>query len=708
MADLTSQLIVRLIDQVSGPANAAGRALRNLVSGATGRLDRALEANARALDAARGGMLDAAASAGMLYGALSRPIAKATEFQSTLLDIAQKADMSDASMRALGDSINRLSRELGQSSTELAKGVDNLIGRGLDAARAMEILPIMAKTSAAYRSTVDDVSKASFSVIDNLKVPTGELTKALDIMAAAGKAGAFELRDMAIEFPSLTASAANLGMTGTTAVARLSAALQIARKGAGTSSEAATNAANLMQKIISPETTKKFKEFGIDIRAELKKTQEAGGDVFEMVAQQILKATKGDTSKIGDIFQDAQVQKFLIPLIANLEEYRRIRDQALGADGVVEADFQRRVETAQAAFDRFNAAIERLQLSLGTALLPALTAVTDKLLPFADAMATFATQNPEIVSAITQIGAALLGLSVGLAVARYAFLLFQRGALLAIRGITVALGPVGWALAGIAAAGVWMYNNWQGLTELVGGFVSAIRDQFPSLGPVFDTLNGWIKAAVGFFNNLLGPVKMTKDEWRSLGETMGQSVAGFLNDVAAMPGKIAAFFAALPGQMAEIGRQIIQGLWDGMIAIWDSMMASISAKVQQLKDLFSFSLSAPSIRNSGGTPTPGMQRPNPLGDLINSQKKANGGRVSASGSYWVGEKGPEIFRPNVNGSITPNHAIGKGATYAPNINIVVNGARDTAALADEVMARLKTQTAADFRALQADAGLAFV
>jgi TP901 family phage tail tape measure protein len=703
VADLTSQLIVRLIDGVTGPATAAGRALRNLVTGSTGRLDRALASNKAALDGARTAMFDAAAGAYALYGALSRPIKAASEWQGVLLDIAQKANMSDEAMKNLGESIKALSKELGTSATELAKGVDSLIGRGLDSARALEIIPIITKTAIAYRSTVDDVSKASFAVVDNLKVPANELTKSLDIMASAGKAGAFELKDMAIEFPALTAAAANLGMTGSDAVARLAAALQIARKGAGTSSEAATNAANVMQKVISPETTKKFKALGVDIRAELKRVQKEGGDVFEMLALNVLKATKGDTSKIGDIFQDAQVQKFLIPFIQNLAEYRRIRDEAKGANGVIEEDFSRRVDTAQQAMERFNASMERLSIAVGTVLLPALTAVMDKIMPFADALAKLATENPQIAASIAIVGAALVGLSVALAVARYGFLILQRGALLAIRGIIVGLGPVGWAIAAIGLAATWIYNNWKGLTEMVKAFADAVTSRFPSLGPIFQTIGDWVQKLVGWFGDMLGPVKMTADEWRSLGASMGQAIADFLAKVTELPGKIAAFFAALPGQMVEIGGQIIQGLWDGMVGKFNAMMAEIASWPGRISGALGGAISAPSIRNSGAAPA-GPGRPNPVGDL---QRKSMGGPSKAGQAYLVGEQGPEIFRPNVNGRIIPNGATGGGV----NINVsapITIAANDSAEVIAGAVRHMRREIEQALRGIQGDTGLALV
>jgi hypothetical protein len=53
--------------------------------------------------------------------------------------------------------------------------------------------------------------------------------------------------------------------------------------------------------------------------------------------------------------------------------------------------------------------------------------------------------------------------------------------------------------------------------------------------------------------------------------------------------------------------------------------------------------------------------------------RAAGGPVSAGTTYLVGEKGPELFTSQTNGSIIPNNKMGGGNT----INITVNGALDT-------------------------------
>ena len=85
-------------------------------------------------------------------------------------------------------------------------------------------------------------------------MPAADAERALDAMAKAGKKGGSELKDLAKEFPALTASAQFLGMEGVVAVSDLAAALEVARKGAADGAQAANNMANFMRKLTTKET----------------------------------------------------------------------------------------------------------------------------------------------------------------------------------------------------------------------------------------------------------------------------------------------------------------------------------------------------------------------------------------------------------------------------------------------------------------------
>lgn len=70
--------------------------------------------------------------------------------------------------------------------------------------------------------------------------------------------------------------------------------------------------------------------------------------------------------------------------------------------------------------------------------------------------------------------------------------------------------------------------------------------------------------------------------------------------------------------------------------------------------------------------------------------KAIGGPVSSGTSYLVGEQGPELFRPNVSGSIIPNNKLSGGGSTI-NINISGNTLLDSRAaekMGDMIIQRL--------------------
>ncbi|MTW16632.1 phage tail tape measure protein [Rhodoplanes serenus] len=402
--------------------------------------------NTRRIAAAQSELFGAAATGWGLKSALAAPLRSATEFETALEDIGQKAELSGDKIASLGQRIRALAPALNQAPLKIAQGIDVLVGFGTKPDDAESMIGPIGKAATAYRAEIEDLAKAGFAVVDNLKLPAPQLGVGLDIMATSGKEGAFELKDMAREFASLTASAQALKMTGAPAVAQLSSALQIARKGAADGAEAANNTANLLQKIISPETTKKFKKLGVDIRKELKSTQASGGDIFEMIAAQTSKALGGDLSKIGDIFEDAQVQKALRPLIQNLDEYRRIRDKSRGARDVVDKDFESRMKTAAAVSQAFGVQLERLRITLGNALVPALSGVTAAVTPLVDALEKLTGDHPAATRAIAATAAGLIGLRVAASATKLGAAWLWGGALLAARGGLLAVA------GGMAAA----------------------------------------------------------------------------------------------------------------------------------------------------------------------------------------------------------------------------------------------------------------
>jgi len=481
----------------------------------------------------------------------------ARDFQSILVDIGQKADLTQVATRKIGDNLLRIAPKLAQLPADLATGIDILSGLGLDPTTAAKIIAPIGRAATAYKADIADLSNATFSSIDNLKLPIGQTARALDIMAKAGKDGAFELKDMAREFPALTAAAAALGQRGAPAIADLAAAAQIARKGAGDSATAANNLLNLLNKINTKDTFKNFKDFGIDLPKALKKAAKDGKSPIEAILELTNKATKGDASKLAFLFQDAQVQAALRPLLQNIDLYRQIRSDALKATGTVERDFNGRLANDGASSQaKFNAQLERLKITLGERVLPTLNRALELGGQFADRVSQWAERNPKAAGAITLVvtalgilltvlGAVLIGLGfiwrplVTIAgwLGRLGPLLrifgglfgwIARVAFIALSAVAAAVGLPVWAVgllvAAVAVAGILIYRNWERIKQGAAALWTGLRASFAAgvawfTGIVAFFLNIGVRIGQGLANGLGSTFAMIRDKIVSLGKS---------------------------------------------------------------------------------------------------------------------------------------------------------------------------------------------
>lgn len=315
-----------------------------------------------------GASLRAAAPALTLGGAALAAAAankRFAEVERSFTRIGITGDASNDEIAAGLTNVRRLAYETAVPFEKLKEGLDTLVSSGLSFDEALKFLPSVAKTAHASGAAFDDIANSSLAVSRHLKISTRELQHAQDIMAAGGKAGQFELKDLAKELPSLAPAAKAVGIEGTKGLARLVAMLQAVREGAGSSSEAATNLQNIFQKMESEETSNKFKKFGVDLRKEMDKARKSGADLFDTFIRLTQKALKGDMSKLPQLFADAQVQQGMRPL---LEAYARLAGQAQKfheAQGTVETDLARVNKNAQAGLDRLSESFDRATTAAG-------------------------------------------------------------------------------------------------------------------------------------------------------------------------------------------------------------------------------------------------------------------------------------------------------------------------------------------------------
>lgn len=455
-----------------------GQAMRGI-----GDMDKGMEGLQRRL-------LDFGQAAGTLYGVNKLRVTAETE-QHELEQIGITAGMSAGAVEELRQSLRRLSArsETNQSMDQLIKAYKTLASTGLtdkitDQRQMETILRAIGRTATAATADIDDVSRMAFTLVDTLGVAPENLSKELDRLAFAGKKGAFELRDMAQFFPTLGAAAREAGMTGTEGIASLGASLQIALKGAGSSSEAANNMKNFLAKMMSPDVMKNFKERGVDVTKVISQAMKDGENPIEAMLRKTDQLLGNDQVKrkarLGALFGDMQVQDFIRPMLANMSGYKQLKGEIMNAAGTVDEDYNRILQTGKERSQAFGNAVDKAGRSVGKALLPAIGAVLDVGTPMVEWLGNVIDKSPGTTLAVTALASGVMVLPPALRLATFAARtfgisnLFAAGGVRAL-GLAIRANPIGLLVSGIALAAGLIYDNWQPITEFFGKMWEGVK-----------------------------------------------------------------------------------------------------------------------------------------------------------------------------------------------------------------------------------------
>ena len=282
---------------------------------------------------------------------ITEAIPEAFAMEHRLRELGNVGQLSAKQLEEMDKRLGDISRHTNQFRSEISEGLNVLVASGIAPEAALDYMNVIGRTATAAQAEIVDISKTAFAVTDNLKVNVEDLGKTMDILAQAGKEGRFELKDMSAAFPSLTAGASMLGIKGIPAVTQLGAALQVAMKGAGSAAEAATNFESFLQSITSPMAVRRFEElYGVNLPNFLNKVIAENKDPIEEMVVLINQLTGGDVFAVSEIFRNKTDLNFLKPMMQNLDEYRRIKESALNANGVMDEDFNHMLETTSEQF----------------------------------------------------------------------------------------------------------------------------------------------------------------------------------------------------------------------------------------------------------------------------------------------------------------------------------------------------------------------
>lgn len=239
----------------------------------------------------------------------------------------------------------------GGSRDDAAHALDNMIASGQKLDAAIAALPAIMRTATASGADPKDLSDIVIKGVQNgfIQNTPEAIAAAMDKSVAAGRAGQFELPDMAKWLGQQMSAGKLAGLTGDKGFERLLVMNQAAMMSAGSKDEAGNNVVNLLAKLNSQDTAKDFKKQGFgDLSKYLIESTKKGGDSvdawvsllknemgknkdYQQAQAQLNNAKTPEAQKaaydsivnlamgtnIGKYFQDRQAIAALIPLLSD-------------------------------------------------------------------------------------------------------------------------------------------------------------------------------------------------------------------------------------------------------------------------------------------------------------------------------------------------------------------------------------------------------
>lgn len=483
------------------------------------------------------------------------------------------------------------------------------------------------------------------------------------------------------------------------------AALGAAMTGAGFESEvASTSILNIGRALTrgsgaTARQSKAFKTLGLQSKAVAKSMQNDAMGTLQDVLERVGRLPADmRASLVSDLFGDEA--RALGPLISNgklLGDTLDLIGDKSDYAGSAQKEFEVRSKTSANNMLLFKNRVTDLAISVGDALLPALNKVMDVLGPTVTSISDLAQRFPALTAGIIAATSAVIAFRIALTALRFAGLYALGGMISTAIGFTTFAGAatavgaalaaisapvwlaIGAAVAVVAAAGAWLYKYWDRISATMRGVASALSEELapafeflkPVIEPVAAALRAIGDAGAWVYDKLSGLGSMLSGlfDREILGYNHAQAIEANAKNVTA---RIVRAFIDGHAQIFAAGSQMVQALWDGMVAKFDSFIAWVKTIPSRIRSAI------------GNIDLSGMIRlPSFLGGGGDAPKvdgaRAAGGPVGAGKTYLVGERGPELFSPSNAGVIIPNHRLGQSSasaqagptsiTYAPTFYV---------------------------------------
>jgi len=468
-------------------------------------------------------------------------------FEKVLTDSLVMFDDVEEAMRVkMAEAAKKLSTEIPRSANQCAEAYYYLGSAGLDAAVALESLPIVGEFAVATNLDMASAAQTAATVLKTYEISVSDLTHYLDMMTKAMKSALMTQEDMNEALTYVGGTAKSFGISLDEVVTCLALFADAGIKG----SMAGTSLRRIIINLLAPTAENKelMEKLGLQIYDSEGKFRGLTTVINELIPI-LQEMTEEERNAAIEALAGARaISGFNKIVTAGTERFNELREAIENADGTIAEMADEVKKTAASKIAIFKNKINTLAMDIGELLIPAIEAFINILTP----LINFLKEHKEIVVALMAVIGGLATAYITWKVATIALATAQKIATAVQWLFNTALYacPIVWSIGAIVAliVIVWLLvTNWEKIVAFLGELWENLVKAFQA---VYDFFVKAIKAIIDFFIGL--------------GKSIGDAIRGIIDWFLNLPTMIWNAIKDIGSWLLDAGAKLIGGLWEGI------------------------------------------------------------------------------------------------------------------------------------------------